>query len=124
MAIDSDFKELINEKFKGVDIRLNACEKLQDTRFDATEKALLLRTADMEGRLEYLNALRTEVTKDRAQFLLRDSYDTAHESLRTNAIDLGRRLTVVETRSITWTAAIGLIFLVVQFVLAYWLIVR
>jgi len=69
------------------------------------DKAVQLAYRNMEGRLDRLNALRAEVTEDRAKFLTRDRYDGEHgllenrvtvlESFRGKALGFGALLAVV-----------------------------
>ena len=49
--------------------------------FTAQQSALNLATRNLELRLEKLNELREEVTRDRSNFITRDRYDDAHEAL-------------------------------------------
>ena len=46
--------------------------------FTAQQAALNLATKNLELRLEKLNELREEVTRDRSQYITRDRYDDAH----------------------------------------------
>lgn len=89
-------------------------------RLDATDRALELARRELERRLGELNQLRAEVTSDRSQFVQRAIYD--HHLSTTNEWreSVSQRLTAIETRSITWTAAIALFFLLVQIALHFW----
>ena len=86
----------------------------QDMRITALEKEIILRFSDLERRLGGLNELRNEVTKDREQFLRAETYANKTEFYDRWITSVERRLTVIETRSITWTAAIAVFFLIVQ----------
>jgi hypothetical protein len=94
------------------------CEKIED-RFSHMDTALTLRTQELERRLEQLNELRKEVTKDRDQFLKKDIYDAKTNFYDNWCSQVSERLTRIETRSVTWTAAVGLIFLIVTVVLQW-----
>jgi hypothetical protein len=107
--------------------KFEALEKVMNTRFIAIDDALVLRTEELNGRLKGLNELRNEVVKDRIMFVTKESYDSAHHFLeravttvddKTNLVI--NRLTVVETRAVTWTAAVALFFMIMQIVLHFW----
>lgn len=87
-------------------------------QLEATERALLLATREMERRLGELNQLRSEVTSDRSQFVQRAIYE--HHLITTNEWreSISQRVSVTETRIITWTSAIGLFFLIVNVAIA------
>ena len=86
----------------------------QDVRILALEKEITLRFNDLERRLLGLNDLRSEVTRDRERFLLKETYEGKTEFYDRWITSVERRLTVIETRSITWTAAIAVFFLIAQ----------
>jgi hypothetical protein len=120
--------DVTNEVYqKMVDQRFDAFTLVMNTRFDALDAALKLRTSELDRRLEGLNALRAEVIKDRDQFVQKTVYEYAHRVLE-NQINVVNekvnlvinRLTVVETRTVTWTAAIALFFMFIQIVLHFW----
>ena len=97
------------------------------SRFANMETALNLRSVDIDRRLDATNKLREEVTKDREDFVRATTYDAKHESVLisiTNVQDmtarLATRLTIIETRSITWTLAVGVFFMLLQIAIAIW----
>lgn len=53
-----------------------------DFRFVSLQNDIERARRDMEPRLSKMNELRSEVTKDRSLFLLRETYETQHEDLR------------------------------------------
>lgn len=69
-----------------------------ETRFDAMDGALKDRTADLERRLEGLNQLRAEVTKDRELLLRKDAYDMKVAYYDKFVTDAGQAITRMETR--------------------------
>jgi hypothetical protein len=96
-------------------------------RYDSMETALNLRASELDRRLEATNRLREEVTKDREDFVRVNIYDAKHESvlISINNVQemvarLATRLTIIETRSITWTLAVGFFFVVLQIAIALW----
>lgn len=108
------------------DVRHSALQDAQrlqkeifEARFRAADQALVLRTSDIERRLEGLNQLRSEVVKDREQFVRKESYDEKHMFLEEKLNTQGTRLTIMETRSVVWTAAIGMFFVIVQLAMFY-----
>ena len=152
--------------------KINALKELISSKMEGTEKALQVKTVEMERRLEGLNQLRADVVADRAMYVRNDVYDSKHTLLlndlnnlsnrmsvqETNRVavesklvmmsklqeevnfgrdiylkaetyliktkyydefvsDMKDRVTKIETRSVTWTAAIGLFFVIIQFLL-------
>ena len=89
------------------------------TRFEAMDKAVAARTQDLERRLEGLNQLRQEVIRDRETFLEKKVYDIKTQGYDSWCSDISKRITIIETRSVTWTAAIGLFFVLVQIALHF-----
>jgi hypothetical protein len=69
-----------------------------ETRFNAMDKALGDRTSDLERRLEGLNQLRNEVTKDRELLLRKDAYDMKVAYYDRFVADASQALTRMETR--------------------------
>jgi hypothetical protein len=94
-------------------------DKRMTLRFDALDKALILNRGEMERRLEGMNQLRAEVLSDRGQFTLKGKCDEKHLALIDWQNLVNKKLTVLETRSITWTAAVGLFFLIISFVMRW-----
>ncbi len=102
-----------------------------EMRFKALEKATESDRIELERRLSDLNKLRDDVIKDRAAFITKDTYsgtETARalwrETYETELKSISDRLLVIETRSVTWTAALGLFFTGLQAgigALMYWL---
>ena len=93
--------------------------KLQ-ARLDGMDRALILHANDMERRLEGLNQLRQDVVEDRKDFLPQRVYDIKTSAYDIWCTEVNRRITVIETRSITWTAAIGTFVIAVQVALRFW----
>ncbi len=58
-------RELVDEKFKGMENELRAMADHTNLRFDSLDKALNLARSDAKEKYEHLNALRSEVTQDR-----------------------------------------------------------
>ena len=88
-------------------------EKQLDFRFKAAHDALKTASAELERRLEGLNQLRSEVIKDRELFIKKDIYDTKTAFYDDWCRSVDKSLTKIETRSITWTAAIGIFFIII-----------
>src|SRR4030043_2337725 len=103
ISLKSFFERMLEEQEKRITLR-----------FDSLDKALMLNRNEMERRLEGLNQLRTEVVSDRGQFTLRDKCEDKHSDLSKWQDLVNKKLTILETRSITWTAAVGIFFLIVS----------
>ena len=74
---------------------------------------------ELERRLYALNNLREAVEKDRGEFLRHDVYDVKI-ALYGRWINLtNQAIARIETRSITWTAAVGVLFTLVQIALHF-----
>ncbi len=128
--------EMMNHKT--CDMKTEACqrmmcnkfaslEKMMNTRFDALDESMKSRTSDLDRRLAGLNELRNEVVKDRSLFVKQEVYDYSHRNLMDTVNNLNERLnlisnrlTAIETRAVTWTAAIALFFVALQIVMHYW----
>ncbi len=103
-----------------------------EMRFKALEKATESDRIELERRLNDLNKLRDEVVKDRIAFISKDTYlgtETARalwrETYEAELKSISDRLLIIETRSVTWTAAIGIFFTGLQATLGavlYWIL--
>lgn len=82
--------------------------KRLEERFQLMDKALILHDQVMEHRLESLNQLREEVTRDRNKFVTREVFDL-----------VDKRLASVETRSTVWVGVIIVAFAVLEVILRY-----
>lgn len=69
-----------------------------ETRFTAMDKALEERTGELERRLEGLNQLRAEVTKDRELLLPRGIYDIKIAYYDKFVTEASNAITRMETR--------------------------
>ena len=63
-------------------------DKALRAAFLAQQEALNLATRNLELRLEKLNELREEVTKDRSAFMSRERYEDAHDVLENRVSSL------------------------------------
>lgn len=75
-------KELTDAQIAGLREEVRAQKELLQAENAATAEALKVARNVLEKRLEGLNELRAEVTKDREQFVKSDVYVPAHEALR------------------------------------------
>ncbi len=103
-----------------------------EMRFKALEKATESDRIELERRLADLNKLRDDVVTDRVAFITKDTYvgtETARavwrDTYEAELKAISDRLLVIETRSVTWTAAMGVFFTLWQALIGgviYWLI--
>ncbi len=103
-----------------------------EMRFKALEKATQSDRIELERRLADLNKLRDDVVEDRGAFITKDTYtgtETARalwrDAYETELKSISDRILVIETRSVTWTAAMGIFFTLWQALIGgviYWLI--
>ena len=89
-------------------------------RLGGMDEALRLRTADIERRLNLLNQLREEVVVDRDRFLNKETYDIKTTFYDNWCATVNDRLTRIETRSVVWTAALAIFFILVEFAFRMW----
>ena len=94
--------------------------KIIELRFASTESAMQLYREDMKGRLQALNDLRAEVTRDRDLLLPRETFDLWVRERRGWHDTVNERLTKIETRALTWTASLALFFTILTLALAWW----
>ena len=102
-------------------------ERIINHRFEAMDAAVIARTIEIERRLEGLNDLRAQVIRDRDQFVKKDTYDlrVSHydkyiDDSRIVHQSMANRITIIETRSIVWTSAIGIAFTLLQILLYFY----
>ncbi len=103
-----------------------------EMRFKALDKATESDRIELERRLADLNKLREDVVKDRIAFITKDTYtgtETARalwrETYEAELKAISDRILIIETRSVTWTAAMGIFFTLWQALIGgviYWLI--
>lgn len=80
-TVDS-LKELTDAHVAALREELRSQKELLQAENASTAEALVVARGELERRLEGLNELRKEVTKDREQFVKIDVYGPAHEALR------------------------------------------
>jgi hypothetical protein len=95
-------------------------ERMVEFRFQASHEALGHARAELERRLEVLNHAHEQQIRDRGEFVKQKEYDikTAYYDDWCRGVD--RKLTAIETRAVTWTAAIALFFIIVEVALHFW----
>ncbi len=89
-------------------------EKLCATNERAHSESSKRYREEIERRLTALNELRAEVTKDRDQYVLKASYEPTIKQLADWKSIINDRITIIETRSYTWNAALGVFFTLLQ----------
>jgi len=117
--------------------QISGLKTLFDAHLSHLEKALILRTNELDNKLVQMNEFRRDVEKDRDDFIRKeifearlDSFGRCHDNIDRNLqmfkdfyqeahARLASRVTIIETRLITWTAAITAIFILAQLALKY-----
>lgn len=84
-TVDS-LKELTDVQTASIREELRSQKELLQAENASTAQALVVAREELERRLEGLNELRKEVTKDREQFVKLDVYAPAHEALRVQRV--------------------------------------
>lgn len=93
-----------------------------EERFRSLDKALGISSLDLERRLAELNKLRQDVVTDRSLYVTEELYQSTERERQIWRELTNARLTIIETRSVTWTTAIGVLFTLIQIggMLIYW----
>jgi hypothetical protein len=117
--------------------QISGVKAVFDVHLAHLERALVLRTDELNRRLEQMNEFRREVENDRDAFIRKEifearleSFGRCHENMDRNLqmfkdfyqeahARLASRVTIIETRLITWAAAITAIFILAQLALKY-----
>lgn len=102
------FETLWMERKQNIELRFEA----NSDRLDATAKVL-------EHRLEVLNHAHEKAVQDRVDFVSAKEYKTKMKDLGVWKEKVNRDITTLQTRSVTWTVALGIIFVIIQIVLKY-----
>ena len=84
--------------FAKVNLKIDAVREANHLVSKAADTARTLKTAELNKRLETLNALRAEVVKDREDFLRKDSYDAKVLFYDKFVADASQTITRIETR--------------------------
>ncbi len=105
-ASDSDHAAI----FKIMELRAQKIE----ARLDGIDDATRLKTEELNRRLDILNHAHENAVKDREQFLRRDVYETKMKDIDVFKADISERVTSIESSKITWLAALGIIFIIMQ----------
>jgi len=95
-------------------------ERMVDLRFVAAHEALGHARVELDRRLDLLNHAHEQAKQKDAEFVKKSEYDikTAYYDEWCRGVD--KKLTMMETRAVTWTAAIALFFLIIQIGLHIW----
>lgn len=100
--------------------KLDEREKQVNIQLDALKEAIITAKSELERRLAGLNELRQEVTSDRSRFVTCEAYDAQKEINTVWRRKVDETITKLETRSITWGAAITLAVILINLALHFW----
>jgi hypothetical protein len=117
-------ERLFSEHDKRYEQRFNAQQSANEHALESARLAIRKSEESTEKRLELLNELRKEVTQDREFLVQKTTYEPAHRELEKWKEKTEVRLNTIETRSVTWTAALGIFFVILQIVIGaieFWL---
>lgn len=120
-------KEFVDRMFvehdRRYEQRFQAQQEASQRALESAHAAISKSEEAVNNRLQTLNELRKEVTEDRELLVQKTTYEPAHRELEKWKEKTEVRLNTIETRSVTWTAAIGIFFVVLQIligILEFW----
>lgn len=90
-----------------------------DARFLAADRAVELARSELARRLTELNQLREEVLSDRSRFVTQSVYDAEMRSREEWRQMVTERLATIESRSITWITALGVVGVVINILISW-----
>ena len=107
--------------------RMASAKELIDHRFDLRDEALSIQAKEYERRLVDLNHNLRMMLDDRQTFTARETFDvyvahhqTTVDTFRTQINDVQKEIGILNTRLVTWTAAIGAGFAILNIALHFW----
>ena len=102
--------------------------KQNELQFKDMDKALHLASQEMERRLEGLNEMRSSYEKDRSEFVKVESFrlqmsgiERAINDFEKTLNKIDNRITAVESKSRTWSAAIIMFLVILQIIIKWFL---
>lgn len=117
---DADCKRWCDERHGHAEKELALEIKNITTRLTAMDEALILRTVDLDRRILEINHWKDEALDERDHFVDKERYEDRHDMLERDMHIMTNRITVLETRSVVWTLAIGIFFVICQIALHFW----
>jgi hypothetical protein len=103
-----------------VALRFEQLEKRLERETALREDQLRLQAKEYERRLTALNHAHEAAVAESARVLPREIHAAFIKEYDAFKADTTKQLTAINTRSITWTAAIGLGFAILTVVLRFW----
>jgi len=111
-------KQLIAAKI--LEVRLEDLKELQRKEHEFIAIALDKQAGEYERRLHELNTNLRMILEERKQFFTRDGHDAFVTEYRIFRDKILSDITVIQTRTITWTAAVSVGFTILTFILHFW----
>ena len=105
---------MTTQEEKGVSLR-----DYFDAKLKSVKQAVRVAKTENDRRLEELNNLRKEYSEDRGKYVLLEIFNSQSNQFSKDFQIVTNRLTAIETRIITWTAALGFFFTLLQIGLAF-----
>lgn len=112
-------ESILREHDRYFTAQIAALRNAVDVASETAEKVIQVQRDETNRRLAELNKLRAEVTTDRERLVTREIWDSGHRELLVWRDMVNAKLTTLETRSVTWTAAIGFAFVVLDFTIRW-----
>ncbi len=99
---------------------LEAQQRRVEEHFDMINRALEKSEWELNRRLSALNELRNEVLSDRGQFIQANACKIIHKDIDNWRETISEKITIIETRSLTWTTALVVFFVMVNIAMKFW----
>lgn len=112
-------ERLLDERDRHTGARFLAAERAVELARNEMDKNLELARIEMSRRLGDLNELRQEVTDDRSRFVLQSVYNAEMSSREEWRQMVTERLATIESRSVTWITAIGVVGIAVNILISW-----
>jgi hypothetical protein len=116
-------EKLCDERHIALKEILDLCIKKIEVRLSGMDIALNVSTKELERRLEELNNLRAEYTRDRATdrslFVRQETYDVKTAGYDDWCRGIEKKINTIETRYATWAAALIALVVIIQLVTGF-----
>jgi hypothetical protein len=110
----------LDERINGLCKKVDEREKQFNLQIDSLRDSIVMAKVELDKRLNNLNELRKEVMEDRSTLVPMTTFNLRREQLDVWKSAVDQAITKLETRSITWGAAIALAVIILNTLMHYW----